>query len=269
MAAIDVVMPVRDGADTLPAAIASILWQTEADLRLLIVDDDSGPATREVMARYAAQDARVRIMPTRGSGIVDALNTGLDAADAPYVARMDGDDIALPGRLAAQRALMDARPDVVLCGSPVIRFGGENGLARVPDTAADCARALDVFNCFYHPSVMIRRAALAEHGLRYDRRYELAEDYKLFCDLAEIGAVVNLAEPQLLYRVHPGQLSHARKAAQDRAALRVVAMRAGVSPERGDLPALVAMLSGARRLGRRHARRSFNALRNAAAAVLR
>lgn len=266
MAAIDVVMPVRDGADTLQSAIASILWQTERDLRLLIVDDGSGPAAKAVLHRFVEQDARVRVIAARGSGIVDALNTGLDCADAPLIARMDGDDIALPGRLAAQRALMAAHPEVVLCGTPVIRFGGEEGVARVPAAAADCARALRIFNCFYHPSVMMRRSALATGDLRYDRAFELAEDFRLFCLLAERGPVMNLAEPQLLYRVHPGQLSLARKAAQDRAALRVVAEQHRVS---GGARTLMAMAGAAALLGAPHARRSLNALRNAAAAALR
>lgn len=268
MAAIDVVMPVHDGAETLGAAIASILWQSERDLRLLVVDDGSGPAARAVMHRHAAEDARIVVIPARRRGIVEALNTGLDHAAAPLVARMDGDDIALPTRLAAQRALLEARPAVVLCGTPVIRFGEADGLARVPETAADCARALNIFNCFYHPSVMIRRDALVRHGIRYAHEYALAEDYKLFCDLAAVGEVVNLPEPHLLYRIHPGQLSRTRKAAQDRAALRVVADRARLAGPARELRALLAMMREAGRLGRPHARRSLNALRNAAIAAL-
>ncbi len=39
-----------------------------------------------------------------------------NAARGEYVAPMDGDDVALPGKLARQAAFLDKHPDVVVCG---------------------------------------------------------------------------------------------------------------------------------------------------------
>jgi len=270
MAKIDVVMPVKDGPGPLTAAISSMLWQTERDIRVIIVNDDSGPETVAIMERFANEDSRVTLIAARGKGIVDALNTGFDHATASYVARMDGDDIAFPTRFEAQLAVMEAQPRVALCGTPVIRFGRENGLSKLPTSATDCRRALGVFNCFYHPTVMIRRSILEEHHIRYVREYEYAEDYKLFCDLAAVGDAINLAEPQLLYRVHIGQISTTKRKAQELAALKVVAHQAGLGDRTGtlhDLRSLSAMAYAARQLGGTHAHRSLNAIKNGVAAV--
>jgi glycosyltransferase involved in cell wall biosynthesis len=47
-------------------------------------------------------------------GIPRALSAGLARARAPYVARLDSDDLMMPRRLAEQAAVLDGRPDVVL-----------------------------------------------------------------------------------------------------------------------------------------------------------
>jgi len=269
MARIDVVMPVKDGGDLLPSAILSILYQTERDIRLIIVNDRSGADTLAIMHRFAQADSRVAVVNAQGAGIVDALNTGLDHATAPYVARMDGDDIALPTRLAMQLAVMDARPEVSLCGTAVIRFGSENRYVRPPTSAEQCRHALRLFNCFYHPTVMIRRQVLQENNIRYSHSYEYAEDYKLFCDLAKAGEVINIEEPLLLYRTHSDQVTKTKSGAQNRAALDVIAHQAQIDSQglQSDIRTIAAMLHAATQLGRPHARRSLNALKNAISAT--
>ena len=49
-------------------------------------------------------DARLRVLATPPRGLVAALSLALAEARAPLVARMDADDVAFSGRLAAQAA---------------------------------------------------------------------------------------------------------------------------------------------------------------------
>src|SRR5512135_1549082 len=98
-----VLLPARDAAATVRAAVVSILRQTERDLRVVCVDDGSRDGTAAVLAGLAERDRRVEVVSGPGEGIARALNRGLARCDAELVARMDADDVAHPERLAAQR----------------------------------------------------------------------------------------------------------------------------------------------------------------------
>ena len=109
---ISVVIPTRNRAELLPRAVGSVLAQTWTDFELLIVDDHSTDETPAVTARFA--DGRIRsFRHERNSGQSKALNTGIEHARGEYVAFLDDDDEWLPGKLAAQVALLDAAPPAV------------------------------------------------------------------------------------------------------------------------------------------------------------
>ena len=109
---VSVVIPTRDRAELLPRAVGSVLAQTWTDFELLIVDDHSTDGTPAVVARFA--DGRIRsLRHERNRGQSKALNTGIEHARGEYVAFLDDDDEWLPGKLAAQVALLDAAPPEV------------------------------------------------------------------------------------------------------------------------------------------------------------
>jgi glycosyltransferase involved in cell wall biosynthesis len=213
--AISVVLPVRDGAATLGRALASLRAQTWTDWELIAVDDGSADATGAMLAEAARSDERVRVLARRREGIVAALNAGLAAARGEFVARMDADDEAHPGRLAAQLALLRERPEIGLA-SCLVDFGG--------DRAANAGYALHVdwlntlvapeqiaLNRFVesplaHPSVMFRRELVERFG-GY-RAGDFPEDYELW--LRWLDAGVRMAKvPRMLLAWHdaPARLS--------------------------------------------------------------
>lgn len=215
MPAVSVLMPVRDAAPTLDRALESLRTQTLADWELIAIDDGSVDDSASRLHRAAADDRRVRVLSPGKVGLVAALNLGLAAATAPQVARMDADDAMHPARLAAQRALLDARAELGLVGCRV-DYGG--------DRAAQAGYALHVdwlnglvtpeaiaLNRFVesplaHPSVMFRRALVARHG-GY-RAGDFPEDYELW--LRWLDAGVRMAKvPEVLLTWHdsPGRLS--------------------------------------------------------------
>src|SRR6478672_8128862 len=132
-------MPVRDGEAYLEEAVASVLGQTLEDLELIVVDDGSTDSSGEILERLAAADPRVHILTgSTRSGISAALNRGWREARGGYIARLDADDVALPGRLERQVRFLDEHPAVAVVGSAAILIdpdGRELGTARVP---TDC-----------------------------------------------------------------------------------------------------------------------------------
>ena len=207
MTALTVLLPVRDGEAYLDAAIASLRSQTFTDFELLVIDDGSRDSTAEIAARHASEDARVQLHPNPRSGIVAALNFGIERARAPLIARMDADDIALPERFERQMARMAVEPDLLVLGTATIRIDSQGrrlGIEMPPITADEVATVLLRTNPIAHPTIVMRRAAVAAVG-GYRQAYLRAEDYDLWLRLAEHGRLANIPEPLVQYRIGHGR----------------------------------------------------------------
>lgn len=203
-------MPVLNAEPYLREAVESVLGQSLADLELVAIDDGSTDASPSLLAEYERADPRVRVVTLEHSGLTRALNAGVAASSAPYIARMDADDVALPDRLERQVRYLDEHRDVgVVGGAYVLVDGGGRTLGTVRPPRGDrrLQHALTRYNCFLHATVTIRRAALDEVG---GYRLQNAEDYDLWLRIAERYRLAALEEPVLLYRQHGEQFSVAR-----------------------------------------------------------
>jgi glycosyltransferase involved in cell wall biosynthesis len=216
---LSVLMPARDAAATLGAALASIRSQTLQDFELVAVEDASRDETGRLLAHAAARDPRIRVVQGRGEGISAALNAGLFACRAPLIARMDADDVALPGRFAVQCSALREDPRLAAVGSQVEivpREGMSDGLRAYeawlngvtdPDSVA---RECFVESPLAHPAAMIRAEPLRAVG--GFRREGWPEDYALWLRLLAQGhRLANVPQvllrwsdrPDRLTRVHP------------------------------------------------------------------
>ncbi len=234
---VSVLLPVRNGACFLREALDSVLVQTGVAFELICVDDGSTDASWALLSDYARRCPHLRIARGTGRGISDALNQALALARGRYVARMDADDVCLPGRLCRQADFLDQHAEIDVLGTQatVINAKGELcGRLRVPVGPDRIAAALEASCSLIHPTVMMRREAVAKAG-GYRTLFDGAEDYDLWLRLAPHVRFDNLPQPLLLYRRHAAQQTVARPFRQARlAALAVVAYR--VRQSRGKDP---------------------------------
>jgi len=211
---ITVLLPVYNGEATLPSAIGSILRQELADFELLIIDDASTDASAAIAREYAREDARIRlVVHASNMGLAATLNEGLRLARHELVARMDQDDEALPARLGVQSAFLAERPSVVAAGSWVLHMGASSTfdrLVRVPTEHSEIVATLERENCFYHPTMMLRRSSVLEVG-GYRPEFRNAEDYDLWLRLSRDHELANVPEPLLRYRFSAGGMTLSRK----------------------------------------------------------
>ena len=91
---IDVILPVYNAASTVREAISSLQQQTVKDIRIIIVDDGSTDQTPHILTEIANCDDRITLLRKSNSGIVEALNAGLELSRADFIARQDADDIS-------------------------------------------------------------------------------------------------------------------------------------------------------------------------------
>jgi len=139
--------------------------ETGFDFEVIVGDDCSTDATGRIVDGIAMSDRRVRVLrPISNIGVTQNLLAVHNAATGAYVAHLDGDDMACPGKLAAQAALLDAAPHLVACGHRmtfVDEDGQPNGAsypARLGQSA-DLRQAIRYGMPFLASSLMYRRAA--------------------------------------------------------------------------------------------------------------
>src|SRR6056297_3621885 len=99
---VSVVMSVYNNADSLPAALESILSQEGVALEFIVIDDGSTDGSGTILDEAAARDPRLKVIHKQNEGLTKALIEGCAMASAPWIARQDADDLSLPGRLKAQ-----------------------------------------------------------------------------------------------------------------------------------------------------------------------
>lgn len=210
MPLVSVILPVYNSEKYIGLAMQSVLDQSFRDFELIVIDDASSDGTLQGVQSF--KDERIQIVrKERNTGLTISLNQGIALARGKYIARMDADDISLPGRLERQVRFLEDNPGYGLCGSWVKTVGERAGVVKkYPLTHEDIVVGLLVGSPFCHPSVMLRKQVLETNQLQYDPSMEPAEDYSLWVQLMQYTKACNLPEILLHYRVHPFQVSRER-----------------------------------------------------------
>jgi glycosyltransferase involved in cell wall biosynthesis len=211
---VSVVMSCYNAERWLEIAIRSVLEQNFGDFEFLIVDDGSTDRTAEIIRECAVRDARIIFVSKPNTGLSDSLNVGVSRARGTWVARLDADDVAEPGRLQGQITWLRDRPDVVLLGSGASEID-EQGHARMshcyPRDHATLLRNLERGQRFFaHSSAMIRRDAFQKVG-GYRLGFRKAQDADLWFRLGEYGTVACLDACLVRVRTHSDQLSYSEE----------------------------------------------------------
>jgi glycosyltransferase involved in cell wall biosynthesis len=200
---VSVVMPVLNTASYLPEAIDSILGQTFGDLELIVVDDGSSDSSREIAAEYARRDPRLRqiVLQRDAAGLsgARAANAGIAIAEGEYIARMDSDDIAMPGRLAAQLAHMSAR-GLDVCGGQSVTFGERERVLWHPQSRAGIRNELVFSSATINPTLVVRAELMRE--ARYSEK-DAFEQYEFQTRIFFRGRMENTGEIVHRFREHP------------------------------------------------------------------
>jgi hypothetical protein len=184
-------------------------------LEVIAVDDGSTDAGPAIVAAMAANDPRLVPIASGGVGIVGALAAGLARARGRFVARMDSDDVSLPGRFAAQIELLEQDARLGVVGTRVEAFPalavGE-GLRRYLAwqnalvSPEDHERDLFVESPLCHPSVMLPRRVLVELGGW--REVTWAEDYDLWLRISSAGyRIAKVPRVLLRWRHREGRMT--------------------------------------------------------------
>jgi glycosyltransferase involved in cell wall biosynthesis len=202
-----VVIPTRDRASLLAAALESVWSQSYRDYEVIVVDDGSQDETWHYLQSLGNRVTPIR---TAATGAGAARNAGVGRARGEYVAFLDSDDLWFSWTLDAfARAITAANQPSIVCAS-VVQFADEAELAPLRDGALEAERFADLFassgRTFLIGSgtVAIRRSLLVECGGFTDLPIN-GEDQDLLVRLGDRpGFMLALSPPMLAWRRHPG-----------------------------------------------------------------
>ena len=211
---VTVVIPAFNAERFVREAIASIQGQTLDDWDLIVVDDGSTDQTMAAAMEAAGSDQRIRVIRLdRNRGISGASNAAFDEAQGEFIARLDADDIALPPRLAAQVAAFRENDRLAAAGSHARVFGdAPEGIAYCALGDANIkARLLVGLNTIGGSTIMVRRAFVRAHHIRFDEGLASAEDLDyLTAIMAAGGELANVDQVLLQNRAHAASFTHSQ-----------------------------------------------------------
>jgi glycosyltransferase involved in cell wall biosynthesis len=212
---VSVLLPCRDAAATLDAALESIVAQTFRAFEIIAVDDGSSDRTFAMLTEWSTRDPRIRAVGSSSRGIVGALEQAAACARGELLARMDADDICAPTRFEKQIAFLDAQPDIAACGTGIryfprslVRAGARRYERWINNVVSPDEIERDLFvECpIPHPSLVMRRAVFEQVGGYRDLGWP--EDYDLILRFWEAGFRLGKVGDVLLdWRERPDRLS--------------------------------------------------------------
>ena len=207
---VSVIIPTRNRAALVEEAIDSVMAQRDCVLEVIVVDDGSTDDTVACLAARRHQWDRLRWIAQPPRGVAAARNAGVRAAAGSWLAFLDSDDLWRPGKLAAQRALHRAAPDLLI--SQTNELWLRNG-CRVNPCSYHRKPSGDIFlpslaRCLVSPSAVLMHRSVFESVGGFDESLPVCEDYDLWLRVASCVPVGLVSEPLVIKRGgHADQLS--------------------------------------------------------------
>ncbi len=125
---ISVIIPTYNSADTITTAIQSILDQTYKNLEVIVVDDSSTDATKQIVEHISEQDSRVKyfLLPYKDPKRINwrgvninagymARNYGFEKARGEWITFQDSDDASLLNRIEVEYTLAIEHNAIHVC----------------------------------------------------------------------------------------------------------------------------------------------------------
>ena len=190
---VTVIVPTKNSVKYLLNALQSIINDISVS-EILILDSSSNDGTQNIVNKLP----KTRLIDCGEMSLPEALNHSINEVHTKYVARMDADDIALPGRFFLQREFLELW-DFDLVGSDFSYIGKYSSYLNYIKNRHFTSSNLDVKliykSAIVHPTWFMKTELLSR--IRY--RTQLAEDYDFLVRAKMSGARFGVIDKVLLY----------------------------------------------------------------------
>jgi glycosyltransferase involved in cell wall biosynthesis len=207
---ITILIPIKNGVPFIFEAIKSIDLNISDSDEVIVINDGSTDGTSEFLAYWQAKNPRVRILTGASSGLVNALNLGLENASNNWVARFDVDDSYSIHRLSEQRKWINANTALIFSDYE-IKNVNDLPLGMIHGAIFHPAVSLSLITSSRtpHPGALLNRRTALEVG-GYRSEDFPAEDLSLWLRMSRLGALVSVPLPLLNYKIHEDSITSNR-----------------------------------------------------------
>lgn len=194
---VSVVLPFFNAGKTLDRAIESISLQEFDDFECILVNNNSTDAGSEIALKWVKDDPRFILINEERQGVMFASNRGCESARGAYIARMDADDVAWPGRLRVQSEFLDLHADFGAVAGLVNHVGDPEttrGFERFVEWSNSVVSYEDIYNSRFieapivNPTAMWRRETMEQYGLYLSG--DFPEDYEMWLRWLDEGVKI-------------------------------------------------------------------------------
>jgi glycosyltransferase involved in cell wall biosynthesis len=228
-----ILMPAYNAERYLTEAVDSLLNQTFREFELWVIDDASTDSTGTIAE--SLHDPRIRLLRNSSNkGFTTSVNDVMPAVQSRYFTITGADDVSHHQRLEKQIALLEADPELMMCGTSYWAVDEKGFLSHktILRSHLDELRLHSINTSQFLGGTTIMRKEVWQPGNDLYRVYfsDYQSDADLACRLLDKHKVTNLPEPLYYYRILDSSVS-----------------RKNVSPRSLNLYKLIGYLSQQRR----------------------
>lgn len=123
---VSIIVPVYNAEAYLDKCVESITKQTEEDIEILLIDDDSTDSSGRICEEWAKKDSRIRVFHIENIGVSNARNQGIKYSNSPYIMFVDSDDWIRKDMVECLlKNIEESKSQVVFCNYITVRAGEE------------------------------------------------------------------------------------------------------------------------------------------------
>jgi glycosyltransferase involved in cell wall biosynthesis len=204
-------MPVKNGLKFLSSSLASIISNSHSEDEIIIIDDGSTDQSTIFLKAAELRVPNLRVIYTKGIGLVKALNLGINESSNNWIARYDVDDSYPSYRVERQRKQISSDVAAIFCDYRIVLNNGKSS-AIIPSAIDNLATILSLPYSHQtpHPGVLLNREITISAGGYLSTDFPV-EDLSLWLRSARYGKLVSVPEVLLNYRLSNSSTSGSRQ----------------------------------------------------------
>lgn len=212
---ISVVVPIYNAEMWLAECIDSICRQSYSCLEILLIDDGSTDASRQICRSKAEQDERIRVIEKENSGVSESRNLGVSLAKGKYLTFVDADDYLHPQTLEfALESMKDEKVQLCIWNAACVREKAVEPEPNIPEgrilcrdavTAIVYDRCADVkLGRYFRASwgKLYRMDVIRKYNVRFLPQQRIGEDALFLLDyISHIECIASINRVGYYYRI--------------------------------------------------------------------